>query len=350
MIKNFFKNNNLPKDSLTGLFSREVLVNYGQKLINENIPFCIGIIDIDNFKYVNDSYGHQVGDKIIIAIANTIRDFFGDTALVGRFGGDEYLFILPNTSEYDEVWKTCSTLLFTINDLKFPDLPDLFITCTLGLSRFPLDAENYETLMENADKALYRGKTKGRSCFIIYLKEKHANIQINSEKSTALSSMFLHSNIFRTLSSNFTLKNRIEKLFSFFSSHLMLDHICIQSGDSLLFEKIHELSRSKSFKPINMSYIQKNINKATEIFYINDCEQLVRCSQNKLSDLLKEQGIISTFYCEVSHKDIIYGYLRVDVTSNRRIWQYCDMDLLVTAAKTIALHLFYENIDLKSIK
>lgn len=349
MLKDYFKNNTFPKDSLTGLFSREVLVNLGQELIKKNIPFCIGIIDIDNFKYVNDTYGHQVGDKIIIAIANSIRNFFGETALVGRFGGDEYLFILPKCTEYDMVWKTCSTLLAGINNLRFDNFPDLFITCTLGLSRFPLDAENYETLMETADKALYRGKTKGRSCFIIYLKEKHANIQLNSEKSAALSSMFLHTNIFRTLSTDFSLATRIEKLFTFLSSHLMLDHICIQTENSLLLQKIHELSRSKNFKVIDSKYLKKNINRATEIFYINDYEQLIRCSQNELSDLLKEQGIISTFYCEISHKNNLYGYLRVDVTSNRRIWQYSDMDLLVTTAKLIAMQLFHENKKLEDL-
>lgn len=338
MMEVFLENKTLNKDKLTNLFSREVIEEYAKFLIEQNIPFSIALIDIDNFKYINDTYGHQIGDKVIQRVAKELNEKL--TALksfIGRFGGDEFIFILPKITDYDNVWSICNTLLQNVDSLRFADFPDLFVTCTIGISRFGTDAKTFDELFEKADKALYRGKTKGRSCFIIYLKEKHEHINIQGLKASSLSSMNLHATIFKLLSATDNLDSNIDSLFSFLSSYLMIDHLCVQTKEKLLYQKIHPLTELKNFLPIDEDLIKKTISNSSEIFYLTDLAQLIQAGQTDLAAALESQGILSTFFCSISYKDKFYGFLRADATNTRRIWQYCDMDLLLTTAKTIAL-------------
>ncbi len=327
------------RDNLTGLYSREVIVEFAGELVSRGEPFSLGLIDIDNFKYINDSYGHIAGDKIIKTVSNRIQDILSEHGAVGRFGGDEFIFILQGMVDYDAVWSILRSLRITMNNGEIPEFEGLFVTVTMGVSRFPKNGATYDEIFEMADKALYRGKTKGRNCFIIYLPEKHASLNLHSENDKSLSSMYLHSLVFRLLTMETGLSDGIRALFTFFSSYLMLDHICIQTNDNKIhFEKTHELSRNQSFRAIDLALIRNNINSASDIFYTNKAQNLDKQQQPRLQTEYKEQGIQSTFNCEISCRNVNYGMLRVDSTS-ARIWQRCDMDILITAAKTIALML-----------
>ena len=76
-----------PKDNLTQVYSREVIIDYATSLIRRKIPFSFGIVDIDNFKYVNDTYGHLSGDKILKTVSTRLMKLIGTIGAVGRFGG-----------------------------------------------------------------------------------------------------------------------------------------------------------------------------------------------------------------------------------------------------------------------
>lgn len=343
MINSFFADKTNSLDNLTKLYNRDVIIEYANSLIGKNIPFSLALVDIDNFKYVNDTFGHIVGDEIIKAVAATLRNTLADNGIVGRFGGDEFIIVLPEIVEYDAVWTSCRTLAASMMNLTIPEQSDLNITVTIGLSRFPENEKSYEKLLETADKALYRGKMKGRGCFIIYLPEKHSKIILKTEKDKALSSMYLHSVVFRNLTEQ-DLSDGITTLFNFFSSYFMLDHICVQVNNDIFFEKIHELSRIQSFKPIDLTFINRNIISITDIYYLNRTEQLEKLGQSDFEEILTEQGIHSTFYARIICNDKDYGYLRVDST-HQRIWQYTDMDILLTAARTIAMMLYTHDLD-----
>ena len=104
MINSFFADKTNSLDNLTKLYNRDVIIEYVNSLIGKNIPFSLALVDIDNFKYVNDTFGHIVGDEIIKAVAATLRNTLADNGIVGRFGGDEFIIVLPEIVEYDAVW------------------------------------------------------------------------------------------------------------------------------------------------------------------------------------------------------------------------------------------------------
>ena len=345
-MDNFFSDKLLPVDDLTKLYTRESISKYAQTLIDQRIPFTVALLDVDNFKYINDSYGHIAGDKILCEIAFRIKKLLGNNGVVGRFGGDEFIVILKSVVEYDKLWNICHNLLVNMREVEIPNFSGLYVTVTIGLSRFPENERNCEKLMMMADKALYRGKTKGRNCFIIYLPEKHANIVLKNEKEKQLSTMYLHSVVFSHLTQSKDLGTGIKNLFNFFSSYFMLDHICIQTDEKIIFQTIHILSKNKVFARIPNQLIHTNINKTIDIFYVNDIKPLVQSNKMELYNMLKEQEITSTCYADISYCGKSYGFIRVDMTGltdSFRIWQHTEMDILMTTAKMIATILNFTN-------
>ena len=333
-------------DPLTKVYKREVMEEYIYKLIDNNIPFSLGLIDVDNFKYINDNYGHQVGDKILTTIISKVRELLDSSCTVGRYGGDEFIIVLKGITEYDILWKILHRVNFGVNSLNIDNIVELSLSITIGLSRFPLDGLSYEDLLKLADIALYRGKTKGRNCFIIYLADKHGNIKLDTLKDKKQSSMFLHNQVSNILSSTFNLGVAVETLFKYLSNYLMLDHICLQTLKDTKYQVIHQLSPVKEFEYIDTELIRKSTNKSG-LFYINSRKSL-EYQKSELYDILAKQNIESTCFVEINIYGRMYGHIRVDSVGGR-IWQYQDMDLLVSAAKTIAIILFYQGKSLDNI-
>ncbi len=170
-------------DALTGVVSRACLIQFVQDLMARKIPFTLGIVDLDNFKSINDNYGHSTGDDVLRMIAEELMAYVGDKGLVGRFGGDEFLIVYLDGNEYDRIHDFYNRMFDDLNTHifrrdYFVGEFRLFITATIGSASYPENADQYDMLFALMDKALYRGKFKGRNCFIIYVKEKHEHLEI----------------------------------------------------------------------------------------------------------------------------------------------------------------------------
>ena len=167
-------------DQLTGLVSRGHILWFAQWLIEHRVPFSFAMMDMDNFKFVNDTYGHHAGDEVLVKVADELIAILDGIGLAGRFGGDEMLIVNLRDTTYD----ACKALFTRFYDgtvlRKNYVLKDCspFITATVGCAIYPKDAQDYDTLFEMIDKTLYRVKNKGRNCHIIYVEEKHKDIVI----------------------------------------------------------------------------------------------------------------------------------------------------------------------------
>lgn len=168
-------------DSLTGVVARPVILEFIHSLIAEKTEFSLMIVDLDNFKDINDHYGHSTGDEVLSGVAGAMKNHIGQNGVVGRLGGDEFLAVLFLGNEYGVIHDYFDTLFgekavfrrnYLVNGLQ------LYVTATIGSACFPQDAEDYDTLFAKMDKALYRGKSKGRNCYIIYVAAKHDALAI----------------------------------------------------------------------------------------------------------------------------------------------------------------------------
>ena len=145
-------------DPLTGVISRTYSIRFVRSLIAEQRPFTFSIIDLDNFKLINDSLGHTAGDKVLTTVSKRLADFVEDFGIVGRFGGDELLMIDLKHIEQDDkinfferLYANSLALRFTMDFVNGGS----FITATVGAASFPEDADNYQDLFSLIDKMLY---------------------------------------------------------------------------------------------------------------------------------------------------------------------------------------------------
>lgn len=160
-------------DPLTQLPNRRAVmekINYEiVRFRRSNDPFTIVISDIDNFKKVNDSYGHDAGDKVLVSLSKLMLKTIRKQDICARWGGEEFLFLLPGTdSEGGEIITEKIRDKIENKVIKFKDI-SLPITMTFGFCTFTKDL-TIDECITNADKALYEGKKKGKNCIIQYHK------------------------------------------------------------------------------------------------------------------------------------------------------------------------------------
>ena len=142
-------------DSLTGLISRRYLVEFIQHLVKNKVPFSLALLDLDNFKFINDTYGHGVGDGVLAGVAKDLERF-----LAGRYGGDEFLIVNLKDQSYDALKVFFGAMYSNYTVLrKNIDLGEYepFVTGTIGCAVYPKDAQDYESLFDLIDKAVGNG-------------------------------------------------------------------------------------------------------------------------------------------------------------------------------------------------
>ncbi len=347
----YFKNLDMSYcyDSLTGILNRQTMTSYVKWLIDHSRPFSFFFVDIDNFKNVNDTYGHLVGDEVIAQSAKYFVKVAGNRGVVTRYGGDEFVIIFDGVTDYNDVWRYGHEIDKRIGEIKFEGIPNLAITVSIGIARFPINAASFEELTGVADKALYRAKTKGRNCFIIYLPEKHAHISLKKERERTLTTMQLCFNIFSAMTAcGEDVSLAINTVFKSLVSYYMYDHICVEGRDGLNFSVCYALSEQKIFRHVPYQVIDALINAAGYACF-NHATSVEDKAYSQISNEYAEQKISSGLICKISAYGKDYGFIRLDTCNTVRIWQSEEIAHLMTVANTIGLLLHYQKKTLEDL-
>lgn len=164
-------------DFLTEVYNRattERLVSQvvSQKAIDGKGVHAFLICDLDNFKTVNDTLGHQIGDKVLVDAAHILKKHFRQTDIIGRLGGDEFIVLIQNINSFSAIKSTVGRLVKEFDQTYGEGDKTVRITVSIGISLSPLQGSDFLTLYEKADKALYRVKENGRNGFAIFEEEE----------------------------------------------------------------------------------------------------------------------------------------------------------------------------------
>ena len=165
-------------DPLTGLPNRNLFINRLEQALRQarRAQSRVGLLflDIDRFKYFNDSFGHSFGDSVLKEFAFRIKSVLRDEDTLARFAGDEFVILLAHIREPEDAASVALKIMTAFVDPVSADGRELHMSASIGVSVYPEDADSADTLLKHADLAMYRAKDQGRNCFQCYTVEMGA--------------------------------------------------------------------------------------------------------------------------------------------------------------------------------
>lgn len=160
-------------DKLTEIANRTLFYKISERSLNnakrKNKLLGLMFIDVDKFKCINDTYGHEVGDKVLIKVAEILKEAIRKEGIVARYGGDEFLMLLPNIKKYNDYKNIISRIASNNKRIKFNE-KEINISLSIGVSFYPNNGCSIDKLIIEADKAMYIAKKRdGEDCSVCTL-------------------------------------------------------------------------------------------------------------------------------------------------------------------------------------
>lgn len=194
-------------DSLTGLFNRRECIRRIEEYIDKNSSMAAFLlIDVDNFKIINDTMGHAYGDSVLTELAVGLRTLFSNSDIIARLGGDEFVVFMTDIQKKEAIFSKSTGILDFFQN--YEDMPETSkLSCSIGCSFYPEHGNTFSVLLHKADTAMYHAKKRGKAQFYIYDDENIASFGENEEILPA-----------RTMQKSFH-DHIIEYVFRFFLDH-----------------------------------------------------------------------------------------------------------------------------------
>jgi len=275
-------------DSLTGLPNKALFINRLDQAIiaSQRNASLIGVmyIDLDSFKSVNDTMGHNTGDLVLIKIAERLSSCLRKEDTISRFAGDEFLIQIANLKKVENIYKITNKIMNAFKSVIRVNNSEFFITPSIGVSVYPVDGEDSETLIKNADIAMYAAKNNG----------KNQCVYCSSEmKDDIIKNMKLANSLYRALDKN--------ELFIYYQPQLKTDTQEIIGFEALLRWKHNEYGmvppsvfipiaeKTGLIKPIGLWVIKTVCEQLKD--FINRENKEIRISVNLSVEQLKDDNI-----------------------------------------------------------
>lgn len=171
------------KDVGIDALNKRAITEYAKRAIHSasasGKKIYIGIIDLDDFKLINDTFGHLFGDEVLQVCGDIIKEALGRSGVLGRIGGDELMIVVDGITDYTELRNLLRTIRTNIEWAYKGKKEDVITSCSIGIAAFPDQGKDYDEVFAKADKMLYLAKAKGKNRYIIYTPELHDKLMDN---------------------------------------------------------------------------------------------------------------------------------------------------------------------------
>ncbi len=356
------------KDGLTGLLRKNVT----EKLISDYLDgdgkkgeHGMLILDIDDFKSINDTAGHLYGDATLTELSKRIQSLFRNTDIVGRIGGDEFLILLKNIKYNNLILEKANSLIEIFNAMSATMQADTGFSCSIGIVKYPSDGTTYRELFAKADKALYKIKDSGKNAYGFYdenhererfaysiKKGEHALTRKQDDplliKTVKHSKESITQDIFQILYESKDMKKSINLIMEIIGRFYDVSRVYIFEllPGSPQYNYTYEWCNDgikpdiESFKMTNvegLSNYKDNFNQ-DGIFYSEDTSALP-------DTVYKGQGsniVHSLLECAILDKGQFAGFIGFEECSDRRFWVKDEIDTLVLVARILGIVLVKE--------
>lgn len=330
------------RDSLSGLLNKRTVTSYVTALLAES-PSCnvnLVILDIDNFTDINTGYGHLFGDEVVYTVAGIIKKELGTRGFAGRISGGGFLIVLENTRDEEDLRGILRAIRTNI-ELSFNERFDNFrLTCSMGISTYPKDSEDYDELFMQADKALYIAQQKGQNRYVIYDIEKHGRVERDIENKIAYLGGNKDSNDKLTFAANLSeslVYGRIPDisvLLEQIRSAFGIDDICVFAGNDMsLILSCGNASSRNALYLLENSYTERF--SGDGIFAIDNVNELEGRDDNAFAQLTSE-NIGGAVQYLITDESIIKGVISFCYIGRFKKWSVSDMNYFAILGRVVA--------------
>ena len=345
------------RDALTKLLNKHATRVQAQSYLSDfagDTLCALLIIDLDDFKKINDRFGHRFGDTVLTQVSREIRRLFRPQDIVGRIGGDEFLVLMRGVDRRDVVEDRCRRLAAALSGIYRDQLGGTPLGCSIGVALYPKHGRNYEDLFQRADRALYRAKDLGKNTFAIYdsidgTRKRPATAlgaRIDSDDDRSPSGGNIVQYAFRMLYEATDVEETIQELISLIGRQLGVSRVYIfeNSPDNRYCSNTFEWCGPGI--PPQISFLQ-NINYADDVptlmdqfdeqglFYCPDVTEL----PEDLQKILEPQKVKSILICAFRDRGVFRGYMGFDECGTNLCWTRDQIDMLTYFAETLSVFL-----------
>lgn len=159
------------RDEMTNVYNKNTVKEMISEILHKSKKYerhALFVIDIDDFKHVNDTYGHLQGDYVLTSTISNMVNNFREEDIIGRIGGDEFVALMKNVSGREQIFNKAESICKEFNRTFSINEEVVQVSCSIGIAIYPMDGDTYEELLEHADLALYNVKAEGKNSFMMY--------------------------------------------------------------------------------------------------------------------------------------------------------------------------------------
>ena len=350
------------RDMLTKLYNKGSSQEYIQAVLANNVPgkmAALMIIDLDNFKHMNDTMGHLFGDALLSEVAHSIQKQFRSEDIVGRVGGDEFLVFLGQIPNAALAEQKAVQVMKAIGEMAVQELTEVELSCSIGIAIYPECGQTYHELFQRADQALYRAKNQGKGRYCIadakLLSEEFpvqscsaANTRIDSYEETESNvELRLFEYVFRILYKSSNLDTAVNAILEVVGRQFDVSRVYIFEDEedpdycTNTYEWCNEGVRPEIANLQHVQYAndleggyQSNFNESG-VFYCRDIDVLTQQQR----EILEPQGIKSMLQCAIYDKGQYKGFVGFDECRVNRYWTQEQVNTLVFIAEILSTFL-----------
>jgi len=315
------------------------------------------VIDLDNFKQVNDRYGHMFGDAVLSQAAAVIKNLFRAQDVVGRIGGDEFMVMMRGVTERRLVENRCARLIGSLRSLFSDQMERAPLSCTVGVAMAPEHGTTYQDLFRCADQALYLAKDKGKDTYLFYDDQNpifhtprklgsSITAAIDSDEQPELTGEGIVQYAFSKLYSARNLEQAIQDVLTTVGKQVNVDRVYVfeDSADgrhcSNTFEWCNVGIEPQIDQLQNISYEEdipgyREAYDNSGVFYCSNIESL----NTELRAILEPQGIKSIVHCAIMDGGVFRGYIGFDECTEYRLWTDDQIEILRRISEMLAVFL-----------
>ncbi|MFI3176751.1 MAG: GGDEF domain-containing protein [Eubacteriales bacterium] len=346
-------------DLLTGCLNKGYFEEVMSKLLHERKEeqHVFIIIDLDNFKAINDNLGHYFGDIVLKEVSDKLRRIFRSADYIGRIGGDEFVVLMRSVHEQTIIERKVKEIIESLDITYKKSSLSYRITASVGVALIPDHGKEYTEIYQNADTALYRSKNLGKNNYSIYeeilgkcVMENKTPIDVANRAISAHFNAQIAMETFQLLFENVDNDNSLDMLLRHLGEYYQVSRCYVferLEGGLNCYKNTYEWcaegvsAQSNRLQNVAVSSFGEIMDEMNEdgIYYSNDVAH-IDC--NKTRDFLELQGIQSVLVTAVKKNERVEYFLGFDDVVTKRMWQPVEISTLAYASKLISQYLQYK--------